>query len=97
MRQILMRRKAVYDRPKNGELWINPASGQPPGTGGFLGHRAVECQSKGLPTIRAGTTGLSPKKTSACRFGGRKARRPVPIPRFFGGTSIASLMEECGG
>jgi hypothetical protein len=42
-------------------------------------------------------TGLSPKKASACRFGGRKALRPVPIPRFFGGTSIASLMEECGG
>jgi hypothetical protein len=43
------------------------------------------------------TTGRSPKKPSACRFGGLKAPHADRIPGFSGGTSIASLIEECGG
>jgi hypothetical protein len=39
----------------------------------------------------------APKKTSACLFGELKTPRAHVIPDFCGGTSIASLIKECGG
>jgi hypothetical protein len=38
----------------------------------------------------------APKKQSACRFGGLKMPPAIRFAGVSGGTSIASVMEECG-
>jgi hypothetical protein len=38
----------------------------------------------------------SPKNPSTCRFGGLKMPSAGPVPRFSGGTPLASRIEECG-